>query len=102
MRHHDPHPSDLHLGLYRQARRPSLVVAVTANGRHRSDGAEGGQHLRRPHITRMDDVVHTLEKLDHSGIEVPVGVGEDTDRENGRGSRRIGFMTGHLTKVSLA
>lgn len=102
VRYHDTHPSDLHLGLYRQTRCPGLVITVAADGRHWGDRAKAGQDLRRPHITRMDDVVHALEKLDHPRIEVAVGVGEDANCECAGRSRRIGFAVGHVGKVSPA
>jgi hypothetical protein len=102
VRHHDAHPSHVHSGLDRQGRRPHLLVTVAADGRHWGDRPEGGQHLGRPHVTRMDDVVHALQKPDHSGIEVPVGIGEDAHRECGRGPWLIGFATGHLDRVRLA
>jgi hypothetical protein len=47
-------------------------------------------------------MVHTLEKLEHPGIEVPVGVGEDAHRECGGGSRRKGFVVSHRREASLA
>ena len=76
---HDADAPQLHLGPGGQSVGPASDIHIAAHRGHRRDAAQRPQHLERPDVPRMDDVVDALELFATCGIEVAVGVGDDTD-----------------------
>jgi hypothetical protein len=68
---------------FRQPARPRGCVDIAANGRHGRENRELLKNFRRAHISRVNDVFRSAQRLDRFGPKQPVSVGNDADDDAG-------------------
>ena len=64
--------------------RPRLRVHITANGKDWRDQFELRKDFRSPHVSRVNDYVHTLKSPLGFRAQKTVSIGNDADPHGGR------------------
>jgi hypothetical protein len=76
------HDEDAHTGelAARDLGQPEPRVDVPTHRSHRCDSPESVEHVERPDIAGVEDVLHARERLQHLRAEETVRVGDQPDQ----------------------
>ena len=79
-----PHALRVHVQSQRQPKVREHTVVVPGHGRHRRDARQAGEHIVSADIAGVEYEVDAPERRQHTGIQVPMCVGNQPDQHRTR------------------